>query len=274
MNQIGSITQEAGLDTPCGAIPICQSPCLSVSQCDAQQRNPASLSPLLANLFPPGVVGAELRIAGDPSMLFPVEARCLGRAIPRRVQEFAAGRICARRALAEFGFPDYPLPMNFDRRPQWPAFIIGSITHAAGNCGAVVAKQSQFRAIGLDVEMTGCVTTEIWPHICTPEEMVWLDTLDEPERGRCAALIFSAKETFYKCQYSVTQQWLEFGDVMLDLPLSYANAGCFALRPRRTIALLEHGPMSLAGRFAFQGGYVATGMVLEASRQQPKLRGH
>ncbi|MHB8455402.1 MAG: 4'-phosphopantetheinyl transferase family protein [Acidiferrobacterales bacterium] len=264
MNQDGSIAQEAGLDMLCMAIPTRQTPCLSVSQCDAHESNPASLSPLLASLFPPGVVGVELRIAGDPSLLFPDEARCLGHAIPSRAQEFAAGRLCARRALTEFGLSDYPLRMNGDRRPQWPAFIVGSITHAAGNCGAVVARQSQFRAIGLDVELIGCVTAEIWPYICTPEEMAWLDALDEPERGRFATLIFSAKEAFYKCQFGVTQQWLEFGDVTLDLPLSHANTGSFALRPRTTIALLEHGAVSLAGRFEFQGGYVATGMVLEA----------
>jgi len=263
MNQNELIPQETGSDMLCASVPICQVPDSSVSQCDGHQKNPASLSPLLASLFPPGVVGAELRIAGDPSLLFPDEVQCLGRAIPKRVQEFAAGRICARRALAEFGFTDFPLRMTSDRRPQWPAFVTGSITHATGNCGVVVARQRQFRAIGLDVEIVGCVTPEIWPYICTPEEMAWLVTLGEPEQSRCAALIFSAKESFYKCQYSVTQQWLEFDDVALDLPSSDAGAGCFVLRPRRTIALLEYDALPLMGRFEFHGGYVVTGMVLE-----------
>jgi len=91
-------------------------------------------------------------------LLFPDEAQYLGRAVPKRIQEFAAGRLCARRALAEFGFTDYPLRSNSDRRPQWPAPVIGSITHIAGMCGAVVAKQRQFRAIGLDMEIVGRVT--------------------------------------------------------------------------------------------------------------------
>lgn len=236
----------------------------TVNECDAHQKNPASLSPLLAGLFPPGVVGAELRTAGDPSLLFPDEARYLGRVVPKRIQEFAAGRLCARRALEEFGFTGYPLRMNSDRRPQWPAPVIGSITHTAGMCGAVVARQRQFRAIGLDMEIIGRVTPEIWPTICTPEETAWLATLREPEQGRCAALIFSAKESFYKCQYSVTRQWLEFDDVTLDLPSSDASAGCFALRPRKRIALLEHDTMPLMGRFEFHGSLVVTGMVLEA----------
>lgn len=234
----------------------------TVNECDACHKNPAGLSPLLAGLFPPGVVGAELRMVGDPSLLLPDEARHLGRAVPKRIQEFAAGRLCARRALAEFGFTGYPLRMNRDRRPRWPDSVIGSITHITGMSGAVVASQKQYRAIGLDMEVVGRVMPEIWPIICTPEEMAWLAALREPERGRCAALIFSAKESFYKCQYSVTRQWLEFDDVALDLPPRDAGAGCFALRPRRRIALLEHDPMPWTGRFEFHGSIVVTGMVL------------
>lgn len=244
------------------AAPVRQIPYSSVNECEAHQKNPAGLSPLLAGLFLPGVVGAELRIAGDPSLLFPDEVRDLGRAVPKRNQEFAAGRLCARRALAEFGFTGYPLRMNSDRRPQWPAFVIGSITHVSGMCGAVIARQRQFRAIGLDMEIVGRVTPEIWPTICTQEEMAWLADLREPEQGRCAALIFSAKESFYKCQYSLTRQWLEFDDVALDFPSHDADAGCFALRPRRRIALLEHDPMPWIGRFEFRGSLVVTGMVL------------
>jgi len=231
---------------------------------DDFRENPAKLSPLLTRLFPAGVVGAELRIAGDPTLLLSGEARNLGRAVPERIREFAAGRLCARRALAEFGFPDAPLRMNSDRRPRWPAPVVGSITHAPGMCGAAVAKERQFRAIGLDMEIVGRVSPEIWPTICSPEETVWLAGLREPEQSRCAALIFSAKEAFYKCQYGVTRQWLEFDDVALDPPSAGASAGCFALRPRRKIALLEHDTTPIMGRYEFHGSLVVTGMVLEA----------
>lgn len=229
---------------------------------DARPEYSAGLSPALAGLFPPGVVGAELRLAGDPPPLSFDEVRHLGRAVPERVQEFAAGRFCARRALAEFGFIGYPLGMNADRRPRWPASVVGSITHTDGICGAVVAEQRRFRAIGLDMEIVGRVTPEIWPYICVPEETAWLTALREPERSRCAALIFSAKESFYKCQYGVTRQWLEFDDVALDLFSPGASAGRFALRPRRRIALSEHEPMT--GRFEFRGNLVVTGIALEA----------
>jgi len=38
---------------------------------DVLPGNPARLSPLVTRQFPPGVVGAELRIAGDPTLLLP-----------------------------------------------------------------------------------------------------------------------------------------------------------------------------------------------------------
>jgi 4'-phosphopantetheinyl transferase EntD len=231
---------------------------------DARQENSAGLSPALAGLFPPGVVGAELRLAGDPPQLSFDEVQHLGRAVPKRVQEFAAGRFCARRALAELGFVGYPLSMNADRRPRWPASVVGSITHTDGICGAVVAERGRFRAIGLDMEIVGRVTPEIWRYICTPEETTWLSALREPEQSRCATLIFSAKETFYKCQYGVTRQWLEFDDVALDELSLGASTGWFALRPRRKIALLGHDAMPLMGRFEFRGSLAVTGMALGA----------
>jgi 4'-phosphopantetheinyl transferase EntD len=210
----------------------------------ARRENSVGLSPALAGLFPPGAVGAELRTSAD------------------RTHQFAAGRLCARRALAELGFFGYPLGMNSDRRPQWPADVVGSITHTIGTCGAVVAERGRFCAIGLDMEVVGRVTPEIWPTICTAEETAWLSALREPEQSRCAALIFSAKESFYKCQYGVTRQWLEFDDVTL-VPLSpSASAGRFTLRPRKRIALPEQDMVS--GRFEFRGGLVVTGMALEA----------
>ena len=238
-------------------------PC-AVGEAHPTSNNPAILSPLLAQVFPAQVVCAELRSAGDPSLLFPGETPQLGRGGPQRLPEFAAGRLCARRALAEFGFTGFPLRMNSDWRPHWPAGLSGSISHTAGICGAVVARQDQFRAIGLDMEITGQVTPEIWPTICTPEELAWLHGLPQREQTRGAALIFSAKEAFYKCQYSVTEEWLEFDDVSVDFSSTDVNAGSFTVRPCKRIMLLESAPRPWEGRFRFYGSLVVTGMVLKA----------
>ncbi len=112
--------------------------------------NPAVLSVPVGSLFPACAVAAELREPGDPALLLPEEAAFLGRAVPKRVREFAAGRLCARRALAEFGISDFPLRVADDRQAVWPSSMIGSITHTAGLCAAVVAERARIAALGLD----------------------------------------------------------------------------------------------------------------------------
>ena len=57
-----------------------------------------------------------MRVPGDASLLAPEEAAIVANAVPKRVGEFAAGRLCARRALAELGmsraFPSWPRPID------------------------------------------------------------------------------------------------------------------------------------------------------------------
>src|ERR1700720_856307 len=121
----------------------------------ANAMNPATLSPPLSGLFPAGVVAADLREPGDPALLLPAEARYLGRAIPKRAREFAAGRLCARPALAELGILDVAIEVGDDRQPIWPDSMVGSITHTAGFCAAVVAERRVVGALGLDREAVG-----------------------------------------------------------------------------------------------------------------------
>lgn len=233
-----------------------------ISRATTSNTLPARLSPLLTRVFPPGVVAAELRMPGNPLLLFPDELQSLGSATPLRIREFAAGRTCARRALQEFGIMGQSLCMRSDRRPDWPVSMTGSISHSAAVCGAVVAGRKQFRALGLDLEIATQVTREIWPTICSPQEMQWLASLAAAQQERYAALIFSAKEAFYKCQYGVTGQWLEFDDVAVSLVPRAAHAGCFVVRARRRIALLDHVAMPLLGRFVFDGDQIVTGIAL------------
>ncbi len=234
----------------------------TANRCDASPTNPAGLSPLLDSVFPLGVVGAELGLSAVPSLLFPYEEQYNGSVVPQRILEYTAGRLCARRALAEYGVTSYPLYMNSDWRPQWPQHFIGSISHTSGMCGAVVARKSQFRAIGLDMEVVGNVTSDIWPIICSPEEMAWLANRPESQQPRCAALIFSAKESFYKCQYDVTQQWLDFDDVTLNISFNDENSGNFAVLPRKKSELRKYVAMPLLGNFKFRGNLVVTGMAI------------
>ena len=150
--------------------------------------NPAILSVSLRSLFPPGVLAAELRGPGDPAALYPDEADCLRGAVAKRAQEFAAGRLCARRLLSEFGIEDFPLKAAKDRQPLWPDSLVGSITHTAGFCAAVAARKNQIRAVGIDSELAASVKEELWRWICTPDETAWLRTLPARRASRCRDL--------------------------------------------------------------------------------------
>ena len=224
--------------------------------------NPASLSTRLGSLFSAGAIVATLREPGDPQLLLPEEAAHLGRAVAKRMQEFAAGRLCARRALAEFGMPDFPVRVAEDRQPIWPDFLAGSITHTAGFCAAVVADRRHIQAVGLDSEVVGDVKAEIWSHICLPDEIAWLRSLPASEQAAAATLIFSAKEAFYKCQYPLVRERLGFHDVRIEVPPWSASEGSFLVHPTRPIAIAAYVSPPLRGRYLFHEKLVTAAIDL------------
>ena len=222
-------------------------------------------STLLAALFPPDVRAAEQRQPGNPALLYPEEASHVRQAIAKRVGEFAAGRLCARQALAQFGIVDFPLAVGSDRRPQWPEGVVGSITHTHGFGGAVVAPRERYRGIGVDAEVIGRVKPALWEKICTPQEIAWLEQLGGREQERLGALIFSAKEAFYKCQYGLTGSWVGFQDVMLDPAACDWRSGRFSVLPLQPLKLLEQQALPWTGSFRFEDELVVSGMSFAAS---------
>src|SRR5690606_3948746 len=60
------------------------------------------------------------------------------RGLAKRQSEFLAGRLCAREALACLTQQRSIPAVGEDGAPQWPAGVVGSITHGAGLALAVV----------------------------------------------------------------------------------------------------------------------------------------
>jgi 4'-phosphopantetheinyl transferase EntD len=232
-----------------------------------EQRNPALLSPTIASLFPPGVAAAELRTPGDLELLDSSERAAVAGAVETRAREFAAGRLCARRALAELGL-ERPVRAAPDRQPIWPEGVVGSITHTQGYAAAVVAPRPVLAALGLDTERAGRVKPELWPKICVDEEIAWLESLDREEQAVGATLIFAAKEAFYKCQYPSTRQWLNFGDVRVAVGEG-GEVGSLCVVPLRPIAFLARDGLAahaaaLCGRFRRHQDLISAGLFVEA----------
>jgi 4'-phosphopantetheinyl transferase EntD len=226
------------------------------------ETHPASLSSCLFELFPPGALTAELRGAGDPGVLYPEEARHVQKAVRKRAEEFAAGRLCARSLLREFGIENFPIEVGAHRQPLWPEELVGSITHTTDFCAAVVAPKECLRSVGIDTEISGRVKAELWRGICTPSETAWLRALPKPKQLAAATLIFSAKEAFYKCQFAVTQERLGFHDVAVELPEWGEKRGAFRIVANRSLALEVHAATPLQGRYLFHEQFVSSGMAI------------
>ena len=224
--------------------------------------NTARLSQALQALFPTGVAVAEMREPGDVSQLLPGEADTLTRAVPKRIGEFVAGRLSARRALAEFGIRNFALRVSQDRTPEWPASVVGSISHTAGMYLAAVAAKSQVAALGIDCEVVGHVSAEIWPTICGATEYKWLDSLPARERPAAVTLIFAAKEAFYKCQYPLTREWLDFEDLHVRVDAWGPCRSLYEIHACRPLAVANLISLPVTGAYLFQDGFVTAGVAM------------
>ena len=210
---------------------------------------------MLADLLPPEVVVRESCIANVSGHMFPEEETCVKAAVPKRRQEFLAGRCCAREALRNLGIAPVSLPCNSDRTPVWPGNIVGSITHSTHHCAAAVALNSQFASIGIDLEEVSSFDQKLLRLICTEREWSVLSVRPAPEQKTLGTLLFSAKESVYKCQYPLTGQWLGFRSVEIDFDL---EAGEFqAWLPSNFSGVGRY----CSGRCASRDGLVATAIT-------------
>jgi 4'-phosphopantetheinyl transferase EntD len=227
-------------------------------------RNPAQPSALIAALFDNRVVGTELRAEVDAQYLEPNEAAfCRGFA-PKRIADFAAGRLCARLALETLGLTGFVIGVNSDRSPCWPAGVVGSISHTHGYACAVAAFETGVLGLGIDAEIVGRVEPQLDRLIFTPPESEYLARLQPTERARAATVIFSAKEAFYKCQYPRTRRWLDFTDASLELSTVDARSGTFVVHTAYDVLALGADVRTpVRGRFAIADEIAITAAALD-----------
>lgn len=170
---------------------------------------------LLAPLLPPGVASAA-RDPAAPVELHADEAPYVARAVEKRQREFASGRACARMAMAKLGFPPCAIPSGPRREPLWPDGVVGSVTHTAGFCAAAVATRAAYAGLGIDAEPDGPLSEAVSARVCHAEELGAARAL-ELDAATLAHVVFSAKESVYKCQFPASGTYLGFHDVRLEL---------------------------------------------------------
>jgi len=171
----------------------------------------------LDNLFPKPVACVVSSRPPENFELLPEERNTTGEMTPLRLREFEHGRSCARRALAQLGYPDCPVPAGADRVPEWPAGVVGSISHCGDTAAAAVALATDVDGIGLDIETSDGLDEDLLPLICRDDELAQIDA--EESRLRLAKLLFSAKESVFKCIWPRVRRFVDFQEVEIRMNL-------------------------------------------------------
>ena len=216
---------------------------------------------MIATLFPDKVATAHAPDHADSTALHPAEAACIERAVAKRRQQFTQGRLCARQALAQLGIQNFPLLVGQDRAPVWPSGIVGSISHCEGYCGVAVARCESLSGIGCDVECMRPLDSGVVRRISGPAEIDALADLPDLDPQHRAAVVFSAKESAYKCYYPLARTFLEFADVEIRF---HAKEGRFEARLTRAERPSAGGARRFEGRFAITATHVFAGVIVPA----------
>jgi 4'-phosphopantetheinyl transferase EntD len=209
----------------------------------------AALRNSLAEFAP--AVATAVRNAADDSPLLPPEDRFTCSMVPGRKAEFAAGRGAARAAIAQLGLTAAGLSMAADRQPIWPANIVGSISHADGLACAVATRSNRLRALGIDLEPDRALEPELWPAVCSEQELMDLALECPRERGRRVLRLFCAKEALFKLQYPLTRLVPEFSEVTVEFNSQAAGFGANSRIPQ----LADLLPLA-RGRFVRAEGFL------------------
>lgn len=197
----------------------------------------------------PGIMIGHRRIApGDEHALLPEEAVAASGAKIRRAS--GAARIVARHLFARAGCEPCAVPKASCGAPIWPPDIVGSLAHDADIAVAALAPQSQFEAIGIDIEPAAGLPAELLDVIATPAERSALDTYVYGGR-----LLFVAKEAAYKAVAVLDGAALDHCDIAIDFHKGKAIA-----RNARTVEL----------RFCLSTHLVALAFVRRVPWQRPR----
>ena len=137
----------------------------------------------------------------------------------KRRAEFTMGRIYAHGALSRFGLESEPILRNPEtREPCWPDSICGSITHSAGFAAVAVGLKKEIKGVGIDLEsFSRSLDFNIKRHVCVDSELEWLESLPTKQANRALRIIFSAKESIFKCIYPETKTYLTFKDAAVSV---------------------------------------------------------
>ncbi len=218
---------------------------------------------MIETILPTAVASTETRGDRPGGDLFPEEEAMIANAVAKRRREFADGRSCAHRALAQLGIPPGPILAGERSEPIWPAGVVGSITHCDGYRGCAVARRTDLITIGIDAEPHAPLPPGLIGDIARPDELGPLAELAGVEPGvHWDRLLFSAKEAVYKAWYPLAGRWLGFEDAVLDFDPAQRSFVARLLVPGPVVGGAEM--RSFRGRWLVRSGLVLAAIAVEA----------
>ncbi len=215
----------------------------------------------LALLFPVSVKVVLRRIPDEVLPLDPVEEIAVGRAVPKRRREFAAGRACAREALSAVGHPRVALPRLSNGCVAWPEGVVGAITHSREWTAAVVTRSNEALGVGIDLEKSGRMSRRAAGYALSPTELAACE--HHPLSREVAwTAIFSAKESIYKCLYPLVRRYIGFHEAEITLGHEGSFTAALAADLEGSLPTGSRG----VGRFLVMDDHVVTAFTLVACR--------
>ncbi|MFJ3669831.1 4'-phosphopantetheinyl transferase [Streptomyces sp. NPDC090106] len=221
---------------------------------------------MIEELLPDPVVVVESFGDGEPAPLFPEEEAVVARAAAKRRREFAAVRLCARRAMEKLDVPPQPVLPGPSGAPQWPSGLAGSMTHCDGYCAAALFRAPDLASLGIDAEPHAPLPEGVLAATSLPGEATRLTRLaaERPE-VHWDRLLFSAKESVYKAWFPLTCRWLDFSEADIDITPDPDDP----LRGSLRAGLLVPGPWvdghrltTFEGRWTVRRDLVTTAIVV------------
>lgn len=172
----------------------------------------------------------------------------IGKVNSFRLQEFALGRMHARKALEQTGIFNSEIPKNMETgAPIWPESVVGSITHSLNgtnsHVAAVVAKASQFSCLGIDTEWINNFHPTMWSQFLSAQEVSMIKNASFKERNAYVSKLWALKEAAIKA--------LGSGDMISWRVLKSADGDFFEL-----VEFNSKQHISLKGRATILQGMV------------------
>jgi 4'-phosphopantetheinyl transferase EntD len=140
------------------------------------------------------------------------------RSVLKRQAEFFMGRLAARHALQRLGTPDQEIGTGAFREPQWPRGIAGSITHSHCFAAAIAMPSSACMGVGIDIEQLISTKTQyaVESTVIVASEQTLLERLTGALSYEASlAVVFSAKESFFKGTFATVGRYFGFEAVEL-----------------------------------------------------------